>query len=228
MRISQLLPHVTKMLTSFKTTGGKNPSLSRLDFGILEVALMVAALDGEILESEYAAFTALARKCRGYSAENARKCADSALRRGGYLMAIAKVGGYTVRQRIEAFVDLAIETMPRGFVDGELSDLRRAFVLWVAMGVSDGDFSAIERQAIDALQDRLARVMLVRTMDEEQRWAAFVPALQMLDGRFSGTRKITLLEDGFTDRAASLVRDLGVAARRERAEAELAAFIRQD
>jgi len=225
MKLSTLLPNVTRMLSSLKLVGKRDPRLSRLDFGILEVAMMVAALDGEILEAEFAAFTALAAKCRGYSAQNARRCADEALRKGGYLMAIARVGGYSVAQRVDAFVDLAVETLPRGFVDGELADLRRAFVLWVAMGVSDGDFSDIERKALDALQDRLARVMVARALDEEQRWIALVPSLQTLDGDKPRARKISLLEPGFIDRAAALVRDLNVASRRERAEAELATFI---
>jgi len=111
-------------------------------------------------------------------------------------------------------------------VDGELSDLRRAFVLWVAMGVSDGEFSDIERKAIDALQDRFAQVMLARAMDEEQRWIAFVPSLQMIDDK-PGKRKITLLEDGFIDKAEALVKNLSVPSKRDKAEAELAAFIEE-
>jgi len=225
MKFTQLLPNVTKMFSSIKL-GGKNPKLSRLDFGILEVAMMVAALDGKILDSEYESFMTLAKKCRGYTAANADKCLDAALRKGGYLMVIAKVGGYTEKQRIDAFVDLAVETMPRGFVDGELSDLRRAFVLWVAMGVSDGEFSDIERKAIDALQDRFAQVMLARAMDEEQRWIALVPSLQSIDDK-PGKHKITLLEKDFLDKAEALVKDLSVASKREKAEAALSAFIEE-
>jgi len=226
MKISQLLPNVTKLFSSI-AGGGKGPRLSRLDFGILEVAMMVAALDGEILESEVATFQSLAKKCRGYTAANAKKCLDEALRRGGYLMAIAKVGGYTAKERIGAFVDLAVETMPRGFVDGELSDLRRAFVLWVSMGVSDGEFSDIERKAIDALQDRFAQVMFARAIDAEQRWVALCPAYRMPDGA-AHAKKITLLESGFVDRAEALLKDLAVASKREKAEAALAAFIAQE
>jgi len=228
MRLSQLLPNVTKMLAAVKLGGKRDPKLSRLDFGILEVAMMVAALDGEILDSEYAAFVELAKKCRGYTAANAKKCLDEALRKGGYLMAIAKVGNYTDRQRIAAFVDLAVEALPRGFVDGELSDLRRAFVLWVSMGASDGTFSDIERKAVDALQDRLAQVMLARAMDEEQRWVAFVPALQVSDDVHARPHKITLLEADFIDKAEALVKDLAVVSKREKAEAALAAFIAQE
>jgi len=112
-------------------------------------------------------------------------------------------------------------------VDGELSDLRRAFVLWVAMGVSDGEFSDIERKAIDALQDRFAQVMLARAMDEEQRWIALVPSLQMADGPVPHGKNITLLEEGFLDKAEALVKDLSVASKREKAEAALAAFIEE-
>jgi len=225
MKLSQLLPNVTKMLSAIKLTGKRDPKLSRLDFGILEVAMMVAALDGEILATEVDAFQTLARSCRGHSAAGAKKCLDEALRRGGYLMAIAKVGGYAESQRIGAFVDLAVEALPRGFVDGELADLRRAFVLWIAMGVSDGDFSDIERKAIDALQDRLGQVMLARAIDEEQRWLAFVPEMQVIADGARHPKKITLLEPDFIDRAAALVRDLSVASKREKAEAELAEFI---
>jgi len=226
MKFAQLLPNVTKMLSTIRLVGRRDPKLSRLDFGILEVALMVAALDGEILDSEYESFVSLAKKCRGYTAANAKKCLDAALRKGGYLMAIAKVGNYSDKERIDAFVDLAIEAMPRGFVGGELSDLRRAFVLWIAMGVSDGEFSNIERRAIDALQDRFAQVMLARAMDEEQRWIALVPTLQMIDD-MPGKRKVTLLEGGFIDKAEALIKNLSVASKRDKAEDELAAFIAQ-
>jgi len=224
MKFAQLLPNVTKMLSAIRLVGRRDPKLSRLDFGILEVALMVAALDGEILDSEYESFVSLAKKCRGYTAANAKKCLDAALRKGGYLMAIAKVGDYSDKERIDAFVDLAVEAMPRGFVDGELSDLRRAFVLWVAMGVSDGEFSGIERSAVDALQDRFAQVMLARAMDEEQRWVALVPSLQTIDGR-PCAHKISLLEKDFLDKAEALVKNLSVASKRDKAEAALAEFI---
>jgi len=227
MKFDMLVSCAAKALSAIKIGGKKNPKLGRLDFAILEVAMMVAALDGEILKSETDAFMALARKCRGYTPDNAKKCLDAALQKAGYLMAIAKIGRYTAKERVAAFVASAVATMPRGFVDGELSDLRRAFVLWISMGLSDGEFSDIERTAIDALQDRLAQVMFDEALGEEARWIALYPAYGMANAAASRAKKVSLLEPGFVDKAAGLVRDLSSSARRDAATAALEAFIRE-
>ena len=55
--------NLSKLVSGFNLK--KFTKASRTDFGVLKVAFMVAALDGEVTDAEYKALDALAKKCRG-------------------------------------------------------------------------------------------------------------------------------------------------------------------
>jgi len=199
MKCPKLLDHVTKTLAGIQLGGKKSdPKLAALDRGVLQIALMVAALDGEILPSEYAAFESLVRKCRGYTAKNARELLDASVGKAGCLMAMAQIGAYSEKERLASFVEMAIDALPKGFAAGSLADLRRAFVLWTSMGLSDGAFSPIERAAVKALAESFARLRAGKSK-----------------------KPVSLLEPAFFKRAESLILDLANASKRAKAEAAL-------
>jgi len=177
-----------------------DPELASLDRSVLMVSLMVAGLDGTILSAEYAAFETLSKSCRGASAKNTRACLDAAVPFAGRLVVMAQTGAYDEKERLAAFVEMAEEVLPKRFSCGTLADLRRAFVLWVAMAVADGEFSELERQAIAALAAQFATMRTKKGL-------------------------VSLLEPDFFAQAEKLVRQLKSEERRGPAEAELRAFV---
>jgi len=208
MKFGKILESVTETFSKVRLGGRRSdPKLAALDRGVLTVALLLAALDGEIFPEEYAAFEKLARGCRGNSAKNVRELHDTAFKLAGPLMAMAQSGFYSEKDRLASFLWAAVTAMPKGFADGSLADLRRAFVLWVTIGVSDGEFSKIERTALETLSWRFAAVRAERR------------------ARKGAPKSSRLLEMDFLEKAEQAVRGLAVPTRREKSEAVLAELI---
>lgn len=223
----------TKMLAAVADTlgaislGGKrgDERLAALDRGVLTVALLLAALDGTVLPEEYAAFESLAKKCRGATAKNVRALLDKVLHDAGYLMAMAQVGVYSVKERLAVFVKLAEEALPGGFADGSLADVRRAFALWTTMGVSDGTFSGVERAALEGLVNRFADDRYVHDVVQAERVAMHVPLSRDDLTKVLNVRRTPVLEPDFLSRAERCVRDMAVPAKQPKAEAALETLI---
>jgi len=222
MKFNVILENVVKTLAGVKP-GGKtgDPKLAELDRGVLTVAMLVAALDGMVLPAEYTAFASLAKRFRGGTAKNVRVVLDKALQKAGYLMAMAQVGVYSEKERIAAFTRLATEALPRGFVEGSLADLRRAFALWVAMAVSDGAFSEVEHKALTALESLYADLRLSREQKATKNACAVSPCLRPL----CAGKKATLLEPQFLMKAEKLVRDLSSSSKCLKAAEALEALV---
>ena len=208
MKFDRMLETVATAFARVKPGGRRSdPKLAALDRGVLTVAFLLAALDGEIFPAEYAAFRELARKCRGGSERNVRALHDAAVQAAGPLMAMAQSGLYSEKDRLSAFLAAAARALPDGFSDGSLADLRRAFVLWVTIGVSDGDFSKLERTALESLAWHFAAVRVER-------------------GAKKGVSKsFRPLEMDFFEKAEKIVRSLGAPAKRAKAEEDLEALI---
>jgi len=228
MKFNKILETAAKTFAGVKLGGKKgDPKLAELDRGVLTVGLLVAALDGTIQPEEYAAFETLAKKCRGGSAKNVRTILDAALPLAGQLMAMAQVGVYSEKERVAAFLAAAEKSLPRGFADGSMADVRRAFALWVTMGLSDGTFCSVEKAAVEALRARFAEVAIVRAKKEEareERLARLSPAHAVAYHNTS-TRRAVFLEPEFIARAEKIARDLAAPAKRAKAEAALDALI---
>jgi len=228
MNFTKALEKATNVIAALKL-GGADPKLGKLDFGILVVALMVAALDGTILPSEVEAFQKLAKLCRGHSEANAKAAFDEAMRKAGHVLAMAQTRVCSEDEIVRAFVAEAEMAMPRGFVDGELADVRRAFATWTAMGISDGDFSGVERKAIAALKERFADVKDIHQMSDAAALTAacvgFRPAGAMLVTD-KDILKVQLLADDFLDKAEALTLKLDDPEAGEAAAKELDALIR--
>jgi len=202
MKIDTMLDNIVMTLAKAKLGGKKGAA--ELDRGVMEVALMVAGLDGTILPTEYAAFEMLVKRSRGVAAQTAKDLLNSAVGKAGTLMAMAQIGSFSENERLAAFVKMAKDSLPKNFAKGSLVDIRRAFALWVAMGVSDGSFSSIERKAIVRLALRFS---VARSLKAK--------------------KQVTLLEKDFFEKAERIVRDLTIATKREATEQALADFIGQ-
>ena len=180
--------------------------LGKTDFGVLKVACMVAALDGEITDAEYAAFEALAQKCRGYTAETAAKALDEAMRSAGYLLLLSR--RVSDEELVSAFTDEALAALPDGFAYLSIEEVRRAVVTWIAMGLSDGDYSPRERLCIEKLRKLFAELKVMRVQAESERWLDLVPAIDDAGG--SGTTgTVELVSKDFVVRVEELVAQYG-------------------
>ena len=150
--------------------------LGKVDFGVLTVAMMVAALDGVIRPDEFKAFSRLAEECRVSRGEKAARY-NSALHSAGYVLLLAR-SGMSKRALSLAFLDEAERVLPMGFAGGKAEDIRRALVLWVTMGLSDGEFSGVERAAVEAFCARVADIMKKRRDCRKDRlWFGLLPAV---------------------------------------------------
>ena len=150
-------------------------ALGKVDFGVLTVAMMVAALDGEISPDELSAFERLAKKCRVSEGEH-KAYYDSALHSAGYILLKQKTCGEKLL--VEAFLAEAERVLPRGFTGGKVEDVRRALVIWTAMGMSDGNFSGIERLCVEKFRAKAVEAMKRRRDCNEELWRGLSPAFQ--------------------------------------------------
>lgn len=127
--------------------------LPPLEFGILQVAMMIAAMDGQVSDVEVAAFKRLARKCRGWTPRGTVNALSAALHSAGYL--VVEAGLVKEQALLAAFVREACEALPEDFKKRPVFIIRRAFVTWVLMSWADRRFRVVERKAILALRKRL-------------------------------------------------------------------------
>ena len=197
--------NLTKLIGSFNFK--KFSKASRTDFGVLKVAFMVAALDGEVSDAEYRALEALAKKCRGYTPKTAAKALDEAMRSAGYLMLFARRAKDSAL--VAAFIREAQAALPNGFAYFAIEDVRRAIVTWIAMGMSDGDYSAREKKCIEALRKLFAELKISRVEAEEEQWRALSPAFRQACGPAMRCKVADLIPKSFVTRVERLVAQYG-------------------
>ena len=193
--------NLAKLIGSFNVR--KFSKASRTDFGVLKVAFMVAALDGEVTDAEYRALDALAKKCRGYTPKAAETALDEAMRSAGYLLLLGRRAKDA--ELVEAFVREARAALPNGFAYFSVEDVRRAVVTWIAMGMSDGDYSAREKKCIEALRKHFAELKVSRIEAEEEQWRSLAPAFRQTYGSASRRATVDLVPQGFVARVERLV-----------------------
>lgn len=215
MNISQLLSSFNFQSLGAKLMGGGH--LGKTDLGVLKVALMVAALDGEVSEAEYKTFDALAKTCRGYTPENAAKALDEALHAAGYLLLLSS--RVTNEELVKAFIREAKAALPNGFAYYSVEDVRRAMAMWVAVGMSDGAYSPRERMCIEELRLNFAEINVNETMREEERWLLLSPNLRQSLPQESGTKSV--VSPDFVSRVENLIAQYGDQSDGERLLAEL-------
>ena len=179
--------------------------LGKVDFGVLTVAMMVSALDGVIQPSELKAFDKLAQQCRVSDGERAAYY-ESALHSAGYILLMSR-SGLSEKALVAAFVREAAKVLPTGFAGGKPEDIRRALVIWVTMGASDGDFCGIERKCVDAVRAQAAEIMRRRRNCREDLLRNLNPAFRVAYGRKpAGTaKKVAAFDEDLLARVERLV-----------------------
>ncbi len=194
-----------------KLVGGfdvkKFSKASRTDFGVFKVAFMVAALDGEVTDAEYRALEALAKKCRGYTPKAAAAAFDEAMRSAGYLMLLGRRA--KDEDLVDAFVKEARAALPNGFAYFSIEDVRRAVVTWIAMGMSDGDYSAREKKCVEALRKHFAELKVSRAEAEEEQWRSLAPMFRQAYGSAACRASVNLVPRNFVSRVERLVAQYG-------------------
>ena len=167
---------VAKLLSGLKFNYLKEDesALGKVDFGVLTVAMMVAALDGVIEPTELKAFSKLADQCRVGVGERAARY-GAALHSAGYMLLVSRSGA-SKKAIVQAFVAEAEKVLPQGFAGGSGEDIRRALVIWITMGLSDGRFSGIERTCVEAFCAQVAEIMKKRRNSRRERlWLGLWP-----------------------------------------------------
>ena len=195
-----------------KPRGGAAPvaRLGKADLGVLKVAFMVAALDGEVTDDEYAVFDLLARRCRGYTEEAAESAIREAMRSAGYLLLLSR--RVKEEELVGAFVAEAKAALPGGFAYLSIEEVRRAVVIWIAMALGDGDYSARERACIEALRRNFAELKVLRVQAEEESWMALAPAFARAYSGAASSRDgklVELVSRDFVGRVECLVAQYG-------------------
>lgn len=179
---------------------------SKTDFAILQVAMMVSALDGDVTAEEISAFGKMAKKCIGYTPDEAEKALCGGFRSAGYLMLLARASGE--KKIVDEFVAEACSVLPKDFAFGRIETVRQALVTWVSMAMSDGDYSGIERKAIAALVQKIEDSIGKRTADGRDLWASISPihAVMRMEGQARKSTKAPTKE--FLDKAERLLGQL--------------------
>lgn len=116
---------------------------------LMKTALMLAAVDGEVSDEEVAHFKAFAEQCRGYNDNSFGELWDKALHSAGYLFLQSRF--LSQKDLVAAFVKEAEADFIDKFVLETTEERKHAFEFLEQMAQSDGDFSAIEREAIAEL-----------------------------------------------------------------------------
>ena len=180
--------------------------LCKTDFGIVKVAFMVAALDGEVSDAELKAFDVLLKKCRGYSAKAAALALDEAMRSAGYLILLGR--RVSDAQLIRAFMAEACAALPDGFAYLSVVEVRRAVVTWIAMGMSDGDYSVREKKCIEALRRHFAELKVSRDEAEKEQWLGLSSDRQF-SGCVSPVVPVAFITRDFVSQVEKLVAQYG-------------------
>ena len=123
--------------------------MNKTELATLRISMLIAALDGDIDQSELETFRALSEKCDDYSPAEVDAAFRETLRSAGYLMLLARVAD--CETLLNNFLLEAEKMLPTLF-DFGAGGINSAIALWTDMAKSDGDFAEIERQAIERLK----------------------------------------------------------------------------
>lgn len=142
----------------------KSFSAKDAEFAILKVAYLLAAVDGEVAESERKTFDALAEHCRDVDVDESKQVIKSARLAVENMLKAYKKSSSQFTGMMRMFGGVAQEDAMRIFMDEvrqvcdwsqfvrDSARVRRAFVMWMAMVMADGVLAKEEEKAIKQLQ----------------------------------------------------------------------------
>lgn len=174
-----------KVKKNKKVSIGENSKLDsrKGEFAILKIAFLLAALDGKIDETEREMYDRLAEQCKDVDvdlAQSVLKEVDAATQRllnvknelksalpsvdaGLFMKGVFSNTGLLSENEVllEKFMEEADAVCDWVYFVRDSSRVRRAFVMWTAMSIADGDFSKIERTAIECLREKVNSYKLI-------------------------------------------------------------------
>lgn len=189
---------LSKLISGFsfgRAGKSRQAKIGKTDLGVLKVAFMIAALDGEVTDAEYKVFDLLAKKCRGYSPKAAEAALKEAMRSAGYLMLLSH--RVSERELVKAFILEAQQALPLGFAYLSGDEVRQAFITWVMMGMGDGDYSPREKSCIDALRKQFAELKVMRDMQNSEPWIVLTPVYGDAFAAPRSSSRVELVSDDF-------------------------------
>ena len=119
------------------------------------------------------------------------------------------VNGVKDEDLVKAFEKEAQAALPYGFAYCSIEDIRRAVVTWIAMAMSDGDYSKREKLCIESLRNHFAKLKVMRLQTEEYRWLELAPSFDHAYGGGSARGSVELVSKDFVTRVESLVSQYG-------------------
>ena len=139
--------------------GNRLPDEKTANFAILKIAFLLTALDGHIDESERAMFAKLAEQCKEIDVDQARTVLHDVEKATKRLLRAKK--GRTDKAFLEIFLKEADAVCDWASFVRDSRHVRRAFMMWTAMAMSDGDYAEIERKAILLMMQKVNSYPLI-------------------------------------------------------------------
>jgi len=124
---------------------------------------------------------------------------------------IARLGIHTADERLADFLKAVSVGLPQGFVGGTREDLAFAFTFWTALSMTDGDFSQMERRAIERLKEHFDNERALKRNSElfvARQVAALMSDYDRTLSGMAGVREPSLLGEDFTARAEEMLRNV--------------------
>ena len=205
MNLRKLIENVSfKSFAPDSTVRGK---LGKTDLGILKVALMVAAIDGKVTGEEIEALRLLARTGFGLDEKGAEEAFAQAEHCAGYMLLTSDLA-LSDAELVEKFMAEACAVLPNGFAYMPVSDVRRAVVTWIALAMSDGDYSVRERLCIEALRQRFAELKANHIEMENRYWQGIPANVRCMFEEYPGSR-LKLASKDFVGKVSALIAEFG-------------------
>ena len=121
-----------------------------LDIAIVQIAMMIAGLDGNVSPEEYVAFEDTLKFC-GCPPQQVEDAFEKGLEVAGYI--VLQSQRLPIDELVHVFVCRAERTLSGGFKSLYGKNLRKAFMMWTIMAMSDNKYLDVERRGILALKD---------------------------------------------------------------------------
>ena len=114
-------------------------------YAVIQIAMMIAGLDGKVTPEEYVAFEDLFR-FYGCSDSEFDGIFDKCLESAGYI--VLQSQRLPSEELIGIFIERARKVLSDRLNKFDDADKRKAFMLWTVMAMSDSEYSSIERQGV--------------------------------------------------------------------------------
>ena len=166
----------------------KNRELTaNLDIAIVQIAMMIAGLDGNVSPEEYVAFEDILKFC-GCQPKQIQESFEKGLESAGYI--VLQSQRLPEEELVRVFVYRAEGLLPDGFKGLHGKDLRKAFMMWTVMAMSDNKYLDVERRGILALKDAFDKCNGKKDKDVDKISEAFLAKCEVLADKLLSAQRL--------------------------------------